>query len=147
MEPSAAKQFLIDKVIEQAKFENVLLSQVEQKMLYFTEAYPSLPDIYEVNEEFERSYNTADYETKVALLLKSARSRDQNQNPEREQQWKDALNSLAHQDHYILVMTRQAFGFGQSTDSRNRRRDFLIYIGIGVGLVLILLLVAMRAGH
>jgi hypothetical protein len=30
-------------------------------MLYFTEVHPSLPDIYEVNAEFERSYDTDEY--------------------------------------------------------------------------------------
>jgi hypothetical protein len=137
MEPTAGKQFLIDKVIEQAKLENVPLSQVERKMLYYTEVYPSLPDIYEANEEFERNYNTDDYEAKVASLLRNGRSRDQSQNPEREQQWRDALDALSRQDHYILVMVNQAFGFRQSKGSRNRLRDFLIYIGIAVALVLI----------
>jgi hypothetical protein len=148
MEPITAKQFLIDKVVEEAKFEQVSLSEVERKMLYFTEQSPSLPDIYEVNEEFERNYESDNYEAKVASLLKNARSRDQSQSPEHEQQWQDALDALSHQDHYILVMVNQAFGFRRSAGSRNRLRDFLVYIGIAVGLVLIAFVASMwRAGR
>ncbi len=148
MDSTAAKQFLIDKVVEEAKFEHIPLSEVEKKMLYFTEAYPSLPDIYEINKEFERSYNDADYESKVAGLLRSARTRDQNQSPDLEQKWHDALGALRQQDHYILVMVDQAFGLRQSTNSSSRFRDFLIYIAIAVGLVLTLFVASMwRAGR
>lgn len=110
MDPIAAKQFLIDKVVEQAKFGQVSLSEVERKMLYFTEAHPTLPDIYEVNEEFEQNYESGDYEAKVTRLLKDARARDRSQSSEGEQQWKDAIHALRKEDHYILVMVDQAFG-------------------------------------
>ena len=76
MEPTAAKQFLISRVIEEAGVEQVSLSEVEKKMLYFTEVHPSLPDIYEVNTEFERDYDSDEYEAKIAGLLKNARDRD-----------------------------------------------------------------------
>jgi hypothetical protein len=48
MDPTSAKQFLISKVVEEAEFEHVALSETEKKMLCFTEVHPSLPDIYEV---------------------------------------------------------------------------------------------------
>ena len=60
-----AKEFLISQIIEQARRENVSLSEVEQKMLYFTEAEETLPDIYEVNEQFERE--TAPYTRRKSL--------------------------------------------------------------------------------
>ena len=71
-----AKQFLIARVIEEAELQQVLLSDLEKKMLYFTEVHPSLPDIYEINAEFERNYDAAEYEDKVAALLRNARDRD-----------------------------------------------------------------------
>lgn len=49
MDAVAAKQFLISKVIGQAEVEQVSISEVEKKMLHFTEVHPSLPDMYEVN--------------------------------------------------------------------------------------------------
>src|SRR5690348_17002384 len=109
MDSVAAKQFLISRVVEEAEFEHKSLSEIEKKMLYFTEVHPSLPDIYEVNEEFERDYDSDEYEKKITALLKSARDRDPKQSPVQEQQWKDAIDSLKNEDHYILVMVDCAF--------------------------------------
>ena len=117
-------------------------------MLYFTEVGPSLPDIYEVNAEFERTYDSNEYESKIAHLLKSARDRDRNTSLSREQPWKDALRALRKEDHYILVMTSQAFGAASTARGQNRLRDFLAYVAIGIGLVLALSLISMwKAGH
>jgi hypothetical protein len=148
MDANAAKQFLVSKVVEESELEHVPLSDVEKKMLYFTEVHPSLPDIYEINAEFERSYDSNEYEAKVAQLLTSARDRDRNESSGRDQAWKDALDALKKEDHYILVMVAQAFGRGLTTSKENRLRDFLIYIAVGIGVVLILLLASMwRTGH
>jgi len=146
MQSTAAKRFLISRVIEEAEVERVNLSDVEKKMLHFTEVHPSIPDIYEVNAEFERNYNSAEYEAKIAGLLKAARERDSSLN--REQEWKDALGALKNEDHYILVMVGQAFGFGSASAKGHRVRDFLIYIPVGIGVVLIIVLKAFwKARH
>ena len=76
MDSAAAKEFLISRVIEEARADGVTLSEVERKMLYFTEVHPSLPDIYDVNEQFERNYDRDEYEAKISRLLKNARDRD-----------------------------------------------------------------------
>lgn len=140
MEPTAAKQFLISKIVEEAGVEQINLSEVEKKMLYFTEVHPSLPDIYEVNAQFERDYDSDEYEAKIAGLLKNARDRDRQSSPSREQDWKDALDALKKEDHYILVMVGQAFGVGSVSADAHRTRDVLIYLGVGIGIVLLLVL-------
>ena len=148
MDSSAAKQYLISRVVEEAEFEHVSLSDIEKKMLYFTEVEPSLPDIYEVNAKFEQNYDSDEYEAKVSQLLQKARDRDRHELPGREEQWKEALVALWKEDHYILVMTDQAFGARSVASSGNRLRDFLVYIAVGIGLVLTLLLVSVwRSGH
>ena len=86
MNAVAARQFLIARVIEQAELQQGLLSDVEKKMLYYTEVHPSLPDIYEINAEFERNYDAAEYEDKVSALLRNARDRDSHPSPVREQE-------------------------------------------------------------
>ena len=148
MDATAAKQFLISKVIEEAESQRANLSEIEKKMLYFSEVHPSLSDIYEVNAEFERNYNSDEYETKIAGLLKSARDRDSHSSPSREQDWKDALDALKKEDHYILVMVAQAFGRASVSAEGHRGRDFLIYIAVGIGVVIVVLGTAFwQAGH
>jgi len=143
-----AKEFLISQVVEEAQRENVPLSEVERKMLYFTEVHPSLPDMYEINAEFERNYDAAEYEDKVAALLRNARDPDSRPSPVREQEWKDALDALKKEDHYILVMVAQAFGVGLAVSGGKRFCDLRIYAAIGVGLVLTVILASMwRTGH
>ena len=140
MEPIAAKQFLISKVIEEAGFENVILTEVERKMLHFTEVHPSLPDIYDVNREFERDYDSDEYERKITSLLRKSRARDLGRSSGQGQQWKDAVDALREEDHYILVMVYMAFPeFRSSLLPTHRVRDYLIYIAIGVGLVLVVI--------
>jgi hypothetical protein len=143
MDPAAAKEFLIARVMAEAEVRQVSISDVERKMLYFSEVHPSLPDIYEINAEFERNHDSDDYEAKIAALLTSARESDQHSSPSREQEWKDALDALKNEDHYILVMTAQAFGSGSASANRYRVRDFLIYILAGIGIVLYVILKAL----
>ena len=81
MTSADAKQFLISRVIEEAKVEDIHLSEIEQKMLYFTEVHPTIPDIYEVNAEFERNYDSDEYESKIASLLSDARARVKRNHP------------------------------------------------------------------
>jgi hypothetical protein len=138
MESVDAKQFLITRVIEEGEVEQVRLSDVEKKMLSFTETYPSLPDIYEVNAEFERDYDSDEYEAKIAGLLKRARERDKSESPGRAHQWKDALEALRKEDHYILVMASQAFGAASEATS-HRFLDFLVYVAVGLGLIILLI--------
>ena len=63
-----AKEFLISKIVEEGQRENVPLSEVERKMLYFTESGWTLPDIMPVNEDFDREYDQDEYEHKIAKL-------------------------------------------------------------------------------
>ena len=138
MDSTAAKQFLISRVIEEAEFEHVPLSEVEKKMLYFTEVHPSLPDIYEVNAEFERDYDSDEYEAKIMGLLKSARDRDRRQSLSQSQQWRDAIEALKEEDHYILVMVYRAFpDYRKSLLPTHRVRDYVIYTAIGIAVVLV----------
>jgi len=149
MEPVAAKQFLISRVVEEAGIEQVSLSEVEKKMLYFTEVHPSLPDIYEVNAEFERDYDSDEYEAKIAGLLKNARDRDNHSSPNGERDWKDALDALKKEDHYILVMLYRAFPeYRRAILPTHRVRDYMIYIAIGIAVVIVALGIAFwQASH
>jgi hypothetical protein len=77
-------------------------------MLYFTENYWTLPDMMEVNEAFDREYDTAEYEKKIAQLVRHAHARTRKENPQELEDWKDAIDVLSKEDHYILVMLGKA---------------------------------------
>jgi hypothetical protein len=70
-----AKEFLVERILSQAERDGASLSEIERKMLYFSETAWTLPDIMEVNEEFDRRYDQDGYERKIAQLVRSIRSK------------------------------------------------------------------------
>jgi hypothetical protein len=105
-----AKEFLVSSIVSEAKLENVPLSEVERKELFFSECGWTLPDMLRVNEEFERDYDCDKYERKISDLIRNARKRDEQTDPGRAELWSEAIGILSREDHYILVMIRQAGG-------------------------------------
>jgi hypothetical protein len=103
-----AKDFLISKIVAEAQCENIPLSEVERKMLYFTESGWTLPDIMKVNEDFDREYDQDDYEHKIAKLVAKADKRIRKGSREDYDKWWAAIRFLQQEDHYILVMIRLA---------------------------------------
>jgi hypothetical protein len=99
-----AKEFLVSRIIEEARKRHVRMSELERKMLYFSEGYPTLPDIMEVNEKFEAEYGNEKYETKIRGLSRKAFRRDQKESPEYVPLWREAVKVLNKEDHYIMVM-------------------------------------------
>jgi len=70
-----AKEFLISEIVEEAQRENIPLSEVEGKMLFFTESGWTLPDMMKVNKDFDRQYDQDEYEHKIARLVSHPRYR------------------------------------------------------------------------
>ncbi|MDQ1389288.1 MAG: hypothetical protein QOF56_2742 [Acidobacteriaceae bacterium] len=137
MEPTTAKQFLITRVIEEAQAEQVHLTAVEIKMLYFTEAQPMTPDMVQAVTEFEGRDLSEEYEDKIVALLKSARNRDLAQSQSYREMWTEAVAALEHEDHYILVMVYSAFPeHRKSLLPAPPVRDYVIYVVIGIAVVL-----------
>ncbi|MGO9640354.1 MAG: hypothetical protein ACLP1Y_03480 [Candidatus Acidiferrales bacterium] len=132
-----AKEFLISQVVDEAKRENVPLSEIERKMLYFTESYDPPPDIMEINDEFERDYDSAEYEKKIAGLLRNARVRNRKESPEAAARWKQAVADISMEDHYIMLM----LGHRPKSSSASFRQ-LPLDIAIGLALVTVLTLAA-----
>jgi len=59
-----AKDFLVRQTAEQAALENVPLSDLEKRMVYFTETDECPEDPIALNDAFEAEYDTAEYEAK-----------------------------------------------------------------------------------
>jgi hypothetical protein len=99
-----AKEFLISKIVAEAQHESTPLTEIERKMLYFTESGWTLPDMMEVNEQFDREYNQDDFEKKVAGITARAYKRILNDSRDEYDKWWAAVRLLRREDHYILVL-------------------------------------------
>ena len=138
MNSAEAKEFLASRIVEEAKLEQVEFSEVERKMLFYSESHPSLPDMDSVLLEFNENYNMIPYELVVSNLICNAFRRDRN-DPILSERWKEARGSLRAEDHYIKVMLKRGVA------AVTRTRDLLIYIAVGLLVVIgLVLFVALR---
>jgi len=103
-----AKEFLISRIVAEAQRENIPLSEVERKMLYFTESGWTLPDMTAVYEDFDRDYSQHKYEKKIAKLIRKAAKHDYKESREEYDAWWSAIRFLQREDHYISVMIKIA---------------------------------------
>jgi hypothetical protein len=99
-----AKDFLVRETSEQAQMEGVPLSELEKRMMYFTESGEMREDFLKLNEEFEAEYDTNEYEAKIAKLLGHAYKRARKENDETRRRFDAAIKCLRRGDHYLLVM-------------------------------------------
>lgn len=127
-----AKEFLISQIVEEAQRENLPLSEVESKMLFFTETGWTLPDIMKVNEDFDREYDQDEYEHKIAKLITKADERIRKGARDDYDKWWAAIRFLEREDHYILVMIRLA--------GLRPRGDRLRLLATGLGIVSVILI-------
>ena len=89
-----AKEYLVARISEEAQRKHIALSEVERKMLYFSETGWTLPDMAEVSDEFDSKYDQDQYEKKIASLIASAMKRSRQENREEYDSWSDAIRLL-----------------------------------------------------
>jgi hypothetical protein len=99
-----AKDFLVQQTAEQAQLEGVPFSDLERRMMYFTEIEEMPEDPIQLNEEFEAEYDSAEYEAKISKLLHHAHARNKKKNPEAARQRNQAIKVLNKGDHYLSVL-------------------------------------------
>jgi uncharacterized membrane protein YccC len=99
-----AKDFLVTQTAEQATLEGAPLSELEKRMMYFTESGYVPEDPIKLNEEFEAQYDTSEYEAKISRLLHHAYQRLRKENDAARKNWDEAIRCLRRGDHYLLVM-------------------------------------------
>jgi len=126
-----AKEFLISRIVAEAEHENAPLSEIERKMLYFTESGWTLPDIMKVSEDFDREYDQDKYEQKIAKLVTKADKRICKGSRDEYDRWWAAIRFLQREDHYITVMIRLA--------GLRPRGDQLRLFATGLGIVICIL--------
>jgi hypothetical protein len=100
-----AKDFLAEMIASEAEREGVPLSEVERKMLYFSESGWTLPDMRTVSAAFDRDYAENAYEQKIARLVGRIEARNHAEKPYEVKAWDEALLKLSEGDHYLTVLT------------------------------------------
>jgi len=118
MKVHEAKDFLVAQTAEQAVLEGVPLSDLEKRMMYFTEIEEMSEDPIKLNEEFEAEYDSDEYEGKISKLLQHAYARIKKENPEAARQWSEAILELRKGDHYILVLLNESSLTGSTLTER-----------------------------
>src|SRR5271157_2009547 len=103
-----AEELLVAVIVEEAQREGVPLSELEQKMLYFTESGWAPPGTIEAARLFDAEYDQSRYEKKISRLIRNARRRVHSQDQRALADWFDAIRVLGKGDHYLLVMIDRA---------------------------------------
>lgn len=107
MRVKEAIDFLVQEIAFEAQAEGIPLSNLERRMLYFTETGDAIEDPGALNEEFAAQYRTAEYETKISRLVAHAYRRIKRESPAKLELWNGALRVLHEGDHYILVFCKR----------------------------------------
>ena len=104
-----AKDFLVQKTAEQAALENIPFSDLEKRMMYFTESGEMREDAIALNDTFEVEHDDEEYEAKISRLLRHAYKRLRKENPQDARTWDQAVHTLRQGDHYLLVLWGEKF--------------------------------------
>lgn len=104
----AAKDYLASKIADEAQRNGTPLTEVEMKMLYFTETGWTLPDMKQVSAEFDRDYDQNEFEQKIGELANRIQVRFAAQGQQDGERWGLALEKLSHGDHYISILVNGA---------------------------------------
>jgi hypothetical protein len=152
MQVREAKDFLVQETAKQASIEGVPLSDLEKRMMYFTENEEMSEDPVALNDEFEAKYDTDEYEAKIYGLLHRAYARIRKENSETARRWKQAIRDISKGDHYLPVLWGKS-SLGGNYPTERPPHDFLKLIGtallvivVGLGVVLAASLIADHYG-
>lgn len=143
---SEAKEYLIQRIVAQARRDGEPLTDVERKMLYFSETGWTLPGIMEANAEFERTCDEATYERKILALAINAQA-DATADGDAASDWRAAVDKLSGGDHYLLVLIDPRLAappLAKASGGRFRNILLAACAVIAAGLVVDLLVAAVR---
>ena len=131
--PRDAKEFLVSRIVTEAQREGIALSEIERKMLYFSETASTLPDIADVSDAFDGNYDQEKYEEKIGSLVRNFCADSRKNNPIDFDAWTEAVRTIRPEDHYLLVL----ISAGSKTSSPT---GFLKLAAIGFAIACVLLI-------
>lgn len=126
-----AKEFLVGRIATEAQRRGIALSEVERKMLHFSETGWTLPDISDVHATFDRDCNQGRYEAKIAGLIRQIRASDKKGDKSGLHAWDEAVRRIRDEDHYLLVMIDHGSGAGMPW-GHIARLGAMVLVGTGI---------------
>ena len=104
MTSKQALDFIVGETVQQAVIDGRPLTEIQRRMMYFTEQADAVEDPIALNEEFEADNDTNEYEEGMGELLGRAYRRLKRDDPRAKLEWDSAINELRKGDYYLLVL-------------------------------------------
>jgi hypothetical protein len=127
-----AKEFLVGRILDQADREGAPLTDVERKMLYFTERHAQIDGMSAISDEFDRDYDQNAYEKKVAAIAHRAYKHDKRNDSDAARRWLAAASHMKSEDHYLTVILHKA-GVPKRDKSKMQLLLFAAVLALGFG--------------
>lgn len=118
-----AKEFLIERIVEEARRDGVALSDVERKMLY-----------WDASQEFDEECEETEYESKIVPLIRTASKRADKDGKQVFGNWTEAIRMLAKEDHYLTFLIDEAGATPRPRGDRLRlwtTASAIVTVGLG----------------
>ena len=132
-----AKEFIVGRIVAEARRERIPLSDVEEKIMYFSETAWTLPNVMEVSDAFDRDYDQVEYEEKIGSLVRNFRTNARNNNQNELDDWERAVTAIKNEDHYLLVLISDTKRSADASWGRFRR---LVTIAFAISCVILTML-------
>jgi hypothetical protein len=132
-----AKHYLVDKIVSKAEWEGIPLSEIERKMLYFSDADWALPEVQKVRTEFNHNHDLEEFQQKIAgLVHKIQTGVDAHQGLEKVA-WDQAVEVLQGGGHFLHTLIHFTPEYKEeptpSPGRRSKRRliaSVCVFVGI-----------------
>jgi hypothetical protein len=103
-----AKRFFVERILAQARAEDLRLSQVEQQMLRWSESDPDFKPDPALVDQLAAELSDHEYEDKITGLLERSYRQDVAASDGARGTYRQAYAVLEQRDHYLLVMIKRA---------------------------------------
>ena len=133
-----AKEYLVRRILAQAKQDGVPLSDVERDMLYFSETGWTLPNMMTISQNFDQNHDQDEYESKVGQIVQQIRAQDDSN---LDHSWDQAVQRLLDEDHYLSVLISGA-SRASSENAKMSPGDIFRLILASVGVVAVMFPIA-----
>lgn len=146
--PAEAKAWLIQQILAAAEQTGTHLDPLEIGMLAYSETERTPPDLEAFTQAFDEAFDTAEYESKIAALIRIRLAQWRAQGSPELTRWHEAVSALSQQDHYLSVLVAAAGARRSQAEAKPAHRSLtrLFFIAV-LATVLITLLLGYLATH